>query len=254
MRPLTEPGLAPRDMRALAFEVLARLTRARHAIEAESSQTSPGRRVRTRGSESRRVKDEQGSGVRPPGSAASTQVDDDPPTPAAAPKALLHVLGKQRLVERADERNDDDYEGPTLPDGMAALEASSLDAQVQTMFQAERHFRRGERALRRNRFEEAVHAFEEAVGARPEEGEFLAWLGYARHAAAPNDRVASDRALEELSQGCRLAPKLDVPHILSARVLRDWGDVVAARNAYERALAANPDCAEALQGLRDLGT
>jgi CheY-like chemotaxis protein len=138
------------------------------------------------------------------------------------------------------------------PVARATVEGGDLDDRVERMAQAERHFRRGERALRRGRASESVAAFEQAVALCPQEGEFLAWLGYARHAAAPDDEQQGQRAVEELEQGCRLAPKLDVLHVLRARVLLARGDTRGARNAFEQALTANPDCAEALDGLRQI--
>ncbi len=117
---------------------------------------------------------------------------------------------------------------------------------------AEQFFRRGEQALHRGDPAAAAAAFYHAVELCPEEGEFLAYLGYARHAAAPDDSVSSEQAVVELRNGCRLAPKLDVAHLLLARVFVDRGELAHARNAFGRALAANPDCEEALIGLRSL--
>lgn len=132
------------------------------------------------------------------------------------------------------------------------LDPAALDAQVDRMLQAERAFKRGDRSLQKGRHEEALVAFGKAVSLCPEEGEFLAFLGYARHASSGQDLIAADQALEELNRGCVLAPKLDVTHLLLARVLRHRDDIVGAQSAYARALAANPDCVEALEGLREL--
>jgi CheY-like chemotaxis protein len=154
---------------------------------------------------------------------------------------------------RPDEAEDAPATGGVHHAGRGAG-ALSLDDRVDRMVQAERLFRRGERALRRGRMQQALSAFEHSVELCPEEGEFLAWLGYTRHAAAPGDATASRQACEELARGCALAPKLDVAHLLRARVLRSLGELAAARDAYERALAANPDCTEALESLREIAS
>jgi tetratricopeptide (TPR) repeat protein len=137
------------------------------------------------------------------------------------------------------------------PEPGPRIDPDELDQRVQRLYQAERHFRRGDRALKRGRLADAVESFERAVELCPDEGEFLAHLGYARYQLANGGGGVSE-ALSDLERSCELAPKLDLTHLLRARVLRDRGDLDEARNAYEQALAANPDCQEALEGLRAL--
>jgi CheY-like chemotaxis protein len=127
----------------------------------------------------------------------------------------------------------------------------SLDEQVERLYQAERHFRRGERALRRQKTADAVSAFARAVELCPDEGEFVSHLGYAKYQAATDD-AARELAVVELELGASLAPKIDITHLLLARVLAHRDERAAARDAYGRALAANPDCTEALSGLKAL--
>jgi tetratricopeptide (TPR) repeat protein len=134
----------------------------------------------------------------------------------------------------------------------AAEQSRLLDIRVEKMFQAEGWFRRGEKSLGRGKHGDALAAFEHAVELCPDEGEFLAWLGYARYAAFGDEPREISRSLDELARGCTLAPKLDVAHLLLARVLRATGDISKARDAYERALAANPDCREAYDAIREL--
>lgn len=297
LRPVTVPGAAPRDLRALAFEVLARLVRARRAIEGDHAQTVLARQVvealgRPETSEHAVDDVERDPSAKPiEGVPTKTEAPSAKPieavptrTGTASAKPLDGVPTKRGPSPFESITQEHDYDQPTpseatpsddvrheiitvegpapvptqitvpqvtLADRPPIDDASRLDELVQRMSQAERHFRSGERAVHRERWEEAVSNFEKAVELCPEEGEFLVWLGYAR-AAASEDDGSRDRALDELARGCRLAPKLDVAHLLRARVLRDGGDIAGARNAYERALAANPDCTEALEGLREL--
>ncbi len=130
---------------------------------------------------------------------------------------------------------------PSLPEG--------LDERVAHMYQAERYFRRGERAARRERWDEAVSSLEQAVALCPEEGEFLAHLGHARYRQAPSDPSSVRKALDELDRGCKLSPSLDAAFVLHARVQRAQGNEDGARAMFKRALAINPENREAREAL-----
>lgn len=119
------------------------------------------------------------------------------------------------------------------------------------MLQAERHFRRGRRALRRDDAKGALGSLTRAVELAPDEGEFLTYLGWARHRAS-TDPETREQALDELRLAVRLVPKMHDAQLFYARALRDGGMQVEARNAYARALAADPDSREALDELRKL--
>jgi hypothetical protein len=191
---------------------------------------------------------------------------DDIPTPSITEpppvsfEAHIDSPSAERAIDSSPSIEGPDPSGsrPAItPDAFGSnpsieLARDALDARVDRLFRAERYFRRGEKALARRRPDDAVTAFEKAVALCPEEGEFLAHLGYARYQAADADTHAVDRATDELERAARLAPKLDITHLLLARVLADLGRAREARDAYELALAANPDCAEALEGLHDL--
>jgi CheY-like chemotaxis protein len=127
------------------------------------------------------------------------------------------------------------------------------DAQVDRLFEAERHFRRGNRALERERFAEALAAFEQAATLCPDEGEFVAYVAWARHCSAPYDPAANERALTELERAATLAPALFVVSLLRARVLVHAGRRAEAREAYARVLALEPSSEEARVALAKLG-
>ncbi len=327
-QPATEPGNAPRDLRALAYEVCARLVHAQEALSVGGvgrdglalARNAFGD-VPTR--DERSKKDANAARGEPPDEASDESVDAAPPRtrtvaqpritqPARPQKGVKKTKKKKRERERerapatpellhvddgpsrdavvpsvydeiTKDAPPDDGEstieepresvlalvreakrlslGPSFedttapdqaPDQAPEIPAPSLDEQVERLYQAERHFRRGERALMRARPEEAVEAFTRAVELCPDEGEFVAHLGYARYQAANGDDDATTRALAELARGAELAPKLDLAHLLRARVLAHRGEVAAARDSYGLALSANPDCTEALDGLRRL--
>jgi hypothetical protein len=128
----------------------------------------------------------------------------------------------------------------------------ALDEHVDRMFDAERLFRKGNRALERGDSVGAIASFERASQLCPEEGEFLAYLGWARHCAAPQDGEAAFTALHELSRSVSLAPDLHVAHLLYARVLEHVKRYDEARQGFQQVLMLEPSNAEAAEALRRL--
>ncbi len=128
-----------------------------------------------------------------------------------------------------------------------AIEAGGevLDARVERLLAAERHFRRGQRALDRGRSSEAVAALERAAELCPDEARFLVYLGWARHAAAPDDAFVLSEALDLAGRACALAPELSVAHLLRARLLGAAGQASEARAALDRVLELDPTNEEA---------
>lgn len=135
----------------------------------------------------------------------------------------------------------------------AAAPPPPSDAAIDRLFEAERHFRRGNRALERERYTEALAAFEQATALCPDEGEFVAYVAWARHCASPYVAEATERALEELARAATLAPALFVVSLLRARVLTHAGRTEEAREAYARVLALEPSSEEARVALDRLG-
>jgi CheY-like chemotaxis protein/tetratricopeptide (TPR) repeat protein len=139
--------------------------------------------------------------------------------------------------------------GPNAPVAVPDV----LDAHVDRMFEAERCFRRGNRSLARGEHREAFGAFERAVELCPEEGEFVAYLGWARHCVDPHGESATQAALTDLARATELAPDLHVTHLLRARVLEHAGRLEEARHAYGAVLGLEPDMPEAVEALTRVG-
>jgi CheY-like chemotaxis protein len=135
---------------------------------------------------------------------------------------------------------------PTAPGG------PDLDARLQRLAEAERVFRRGERALSRGKLDDALACFRRATELVPSAGEFLARRAYTELLVAPPSDETQRRLLGELEEATRLSPKAYVTHLLLGDARRATGDPDGARVAYEQALAANPQCVEALEALRAL--
>ena len=284
---IKEEGAAPREVRALAFEVCARIIHAQRILFGARTEIEDGARSAANGepgltpsswpiedlprrplpTDMPQLADRDRGEHRPatasqtappaapirviPGHGRSSEPDGEAP-PDPQPTRLEPSARRQPASAAEPARG---HAGPGSSSVAGRSDANSpggLDRQVERMYQAEHHFRRGERAHARGRAREALVAFDRAVSLCPSEGEFVAHLGYARYQAGGDDAAEAARAAEELAEGCRLAPRLDLTHLLHARVLLHRGDLAAARDAYEQALRANPSCQEALRELRSL--
>ncbi|HUM09908.1 MAG TPA: response regulator [Myxococcaceae bacterium] len=120
---------------------------------------------------------------------------------------------------------------------------------VGRMLEAESAFRRGEQLLAGGDVWGAHLAFGEAVRLQPEEGEFLALLGWTTHARAPADAGASGQALTLLGEAVDRSPTLDRAHLYKGHVHKALGQTAEAQGEYEKAVECNPGCTEALREL-----
>jgi hypothetical protein len=186
-------------------------------------------------------------GKRSPHEETSSSVEVPTAPREAAPVHRVPEAVLRKMSEPSEPRS-----APVLPASGAIERAPELDQKVDRLFEAERHFRRGSRALERQRHEDALSAFVRAHELVPTEGEFLAYVGWSRFclaAAQGSDPGETELALTELAQAADLSPDLYVTHLLYARVLSRLRRDGEARRAYERALLLEPDNAEAKAAL-----
>lgn len=302
-RPFTDPGATPREIRALAYEVIARLTRASVALSGmlQPMQTHAGKRAkRTSAPPTAVVRRDR---RHDPDPEAEESTSREKPGPLEAPpltepedlvrsraiETLEEVLDEERHLtvedrsgadsERPDGSNVEALRAtipdrrpeplppasaPTPPEPLATLPPApnelpnpdtldDLDGRVARLYQAERLFRRGRRALERGRTTDAVAALGQAVDLCPDEGEFVAELAFAKFRAATDGEAASE-ALREIERACALAPKTERVHVLFGVALKERGELDRARDAFTRALTANPGSKEARDELDALAS
>ncbi len=117
--------------------------------------------------------------------------------------------------------------------------------------QAEMQYQKGLVYLRTRRLREAVEAFRWAVTLCPDEGEYLAYHGWALHRAAiAEGRPSPPDAREELDRAIALRPKMEQAHVFLGNLRKAQGDIPGAEASYRRALEILPGCTEARQELR----
>lgn len=120
---------------------------------------------------------------------------------------------------------------------------------VGKILSAEGKFQRGEELLRQEKFTEAERLFAEAVELYPQEGEFHAYLGWARFQQSPQSPQAAETALGSLKKAIELNPKSERTYVFSGYVYKAQGKTDLAQQHFEKAVQANPGCMEALKEL-----
>ncbi|MGO9765323.1 MAG: response regulator [Myxococcaceae bacterium] len=158
--------------------------------------------------------------------------------------AIQELLGKARdaLVDasaRAEYRNQ-------LGSGGVRHEVGEA---VGRMLQAESTFRRGQQLLSAGEVAQARELFEEAVQLQPEEGEFVAYLGWARFQQSPDVTEEAQISRAALERAVQLSPTLEKAHLFLGYVLKSLGRAQEATRAFERALECNPSSGDALREL-----
>jgi CheY-like chemotaxis protein/tetratricopeptide (TPR) repeat protein len=115
--------------------------------------------------------------------------------------------------------------------------------------EAEQHFRKGLERLAANDPVGGVEAFGMAVHLDPDQGDYVAHLGYALYRSKPESDVIRREALEHIAKGVKLAPDQVTPLLFLGRVFRETGAPASAAKVFRKALALSPDHHEVLQEL-----
>lgn len=197
----------------------------------------------------------------------AVRFDDAPLRPRSRPPAALPSVPDEAVLAESEEAPfEADITDPTMepapmpdegpepepapdPEGSGTRRSPSaspeaLDDRVARLFEAERHFRRGQRALDKGDAERARGAFERAVALCGDEGQFVGYLGWARHLASPDDPAVLDAALVSAGEACELAPDMADVHRLRGRLLEAAGRHEEARDAMTRARSLDAEAAQ----------
>lgn len=154
------------------------------------------------------------------------------------------------LVSQAHEVLTDEDERDRYLDELSSGVKSDVSSEVSKILSAEGVFQKGEAALRRRDYAQALEQFEEAVRLCPDEGEFHAYLGWTIFQNAPKDEQAVQDARDELNQAISLNPKVDKAYLFLGYIYKAMNYREMAEHEFEKAIQCNPDCTEALRELR----
>jgi two-component system alkaline phosphatase synthesis response regulator PhoP len=115
--------------------------------------------------------------------------------------------------------------------------------------EAEQHFRKGQERLSAGDPVGAIEALGMAVHLDPNQGDYVAHLGYALYRSKPGSDVIRKEALEHIAKGVKLAPDQVTPLLFLGRVFRETGAAASAVKVFRKALLLSPDHHEVLQEL-----
>jgi tetratricopeptide (TPR) repeat protein len=158
-------------------------------------------------------------------------------------RALIDTL-TQQLTSAYESVID----GPRRSDVQRRLERAPRVGGVDDLSRtlaADTRFRKGEGALGKSLWDQAVVHFAAALELLPDDAEVHAHLGWALFQQAPDDVTHIVDALARIDQALEKSPTLDSAHLFRGRVLLAQGRTTDARAAFERALACNPECEDA---------
>lgn len=128
-------------------------------------------------------------------------------------------------------------------------EALALD-EAKRAIAGEREFQRGEARLRSHDWSGALVHFERAVELYPDEGEYLAYCGWAYYLTHGHDDVVFKKSFELVKRGAKLAPDREKPYLFLGRLCQAAERIELAEKMFMKAVECRPDSIEALRELR----
>jgi CheY-like chemotaxis protein/tetratricopeptide (TPR) repeat protein len=162
------------------------------------------------------------------------------------------------LAEQAFREVTRAYEALSDPTRLAAYredplkdrrEAQALE-EAQRAIAAEREFQRGEARLRSHDWSGALGHFERAVELYPDEGEYLAYCGWAYYLTHGHADDVFRHAFALVKKGAKLAPEREKPYLFLGRLCQAAGRLELAERMFTKAVECRPDSIEALRELR----
>ncbi len=122
--------------------------------------------------------------------------------------------------------------------------------EAQRALAAEQEFQAGESRLRVYDWAGALAHFERASELYPDEGEYLAFCGWAYYLTHGHDEEVFRKAFSLVKRGAKLAPERDKPYLFLGRLAQAAGRLDLAEKMFVTAVEKRPDCTEALRELR----
>jgi tetratricopeptide (TPR) repeat protein len=162
------------------------------------------------------------------------------------------------LAEEAFREINRAYQALSDPTGLAAYRAdpardaknAKAQEEAQRALAAEQEFQRGEARLRVYDWAGALAHFERACELYPDEGEYLAFCGWAYYLTHGHDEKVFRKAFELVKRGAKLAPERDRPYLFLGRLCQAAGRLELAEKMFMKAVERRPDSTEALRELR----
>ncbi len=145
------------------------------------------------------------------------------------------------------------YEDVLRAGGEKAVRAQQAAAEelAERIFAAEEAFLRGEMALRRRNFSDAMRELQRAIELNPEEGEHYAYLGWARWCSQTEKNQPLAAEVEAaLKKAIELSPMSPTGYLFRGRVAKQLGNSDTAAECFRKVVELRPDEREAQVELR----
>ncbi len=121
---------------------------------------------------------------------------------------------------------------------------------VKSALLGEQYLQKGISFVRKRDWPNAQKYLEMAVESKPEEPEYLGYLGWAKYSNEKLNLVSRREGARELLQrAIELNPHMDSAHVFLGKLLRDEGKIDRAIEEFETAILCNPKCREAKREL-----
>ncbi len=157
------------------------------------------------------------------------------------------------LISTAHDTLADPVERERYVKELASGVKREIGDEVGKILAAEGKFQRGEELMRQREYGAAWRHFADAIALYGEEGEFHAWLGWARFQMDPKDEGIVEESVKNIEKAISLNPRLDKAYLFLGYIHKACGRPDKAEKQFEKAIQCNPDCTEALRELRLLG-
>ena len=136
--------------------------------------------------------------------------------------------------------------------GEAAIKRKDNDeaARAAKILSAEEHFRRGEMALRRAQWQQAIDEFKLSVEMNPAEAEHHAMLAWATWSASDDKAHLVTETKRALNKAIELNPRCVPAFFFLGQVYKHSGDLTRAYHAFHRAANLQPGHVDAEREIR----
>lgn len=165
----------------------------------------------------------------------------------------------------SDSVKKDEYLGTIGKKEKKRPSSEKVTEEVKMILEAEKHFQKGLEFLNMRNYIRATEEFQEANRIRPQESDYLAYLGWAmfnlplretdgtkrdKELAEEELEQAKFNAREMLNKAIQMNPRNDKAYVFLGNIYKKLNQKEFAFRQYEKALICNPNCVEALRELR----
>ena len=134
----------------------------------------------------------------------------------------------------------------------AELDAGGTGSKVdmEKIFRGEEVFQKGRILVQARKYSDAVKMFEEAVTCNPDEPEFYAWRGYAKHLQASDKKAVERDVLKDINFCVSKNPNVASAYYFLGFVAKAHGDEKTAMTNFKKCVALDPKHIDAQREVR----